>query len=286
MPGEYTLIVEGWSSGEGAYTLATSCGAPIVSEGDLMCGSSVDGDTSGAASVVGSASGEHFYRLTVPLPREYTFSTCDGVGHDTILRLFAGGHLEANSTQVAANDDACPGFKSRITMQLLPGVYTVIVEGYSTSEGVYTLSTSCGPLPNPFACALCTEPGSCLESEAVDGVCPDACPAATTPTTMATTVATTVDANSVDASSASDDSSASTTMIVIIVAAVAVCLMLVVFGVSRKRGGVGGKDDGTNTARNFENPTYDTGGGGQVDGFGFQSAGDDSGYLDVAAASE
>ena len=119
--------------------MSTTCGVASVpshsSEGDLTCGSVFTGDTTGATHVVGSRSGEHYYRLAVPASREYTFSTCEGSAYDTRLRLYSGNHLEASSVELANIDDAC-GLQSRIVMTLQPGAYTVIVEGYSANEGV------------------------------------------------------------------------------------------------------------------------------------------------------
>ena len=116
-------------------TLIGTAQVQAQSSGNLACGGTVTGDTTGAAHVVGSSSGEHFYRLAVTAPREYTFSTCEGSSYDTWLRLYSGNHLESSSTELANVDDAC-GLQSRIVMTLQPGAYTVIVEGYRSSEGV------------------------------------------------------------------------------------------------------------------------------------------------------
>ena len=119
----------------GPYRLATTCG-PVLSESsdDLTCGSTFSGDTTGAAHAVGSNSGEHFHRLVVTAPGEYTVSTCEGSSYDTRLRLYSGNHLEASSTQLANVDDAC-GLQSRIVMTLQPGTYTLVVAGFSSNEG-------------------------------------------------------------------------------------------------------------------------------------------------------
>ena len=152
-PGSYTVVVEGFSSREGVYTLSTSCGnAP--SSGSLTCGSTVTGDTTNAVHVIGSSSGEHFYRLTVPTTLTYTFATCGGSTYDTRLRLYSGDHFEASGQEIANVDDTC-GHQSIIQMVLAPGTYTVIVEGFSNAEGVYTLTTACtgaptqSPTPSP-----------------------------------------------------------------------------------------------------------------------------------------
>ena len=138
----YTLVVEGFASNEGTYTLVTSCAAPPAtvppgaSSGPAECGGTYTGDTTGATHVVGSDSGEHYYTVTVSTAQSYTFSTCEGSGYDTRLRLFSGSHLEAASTELANVDDAC-GLQSRITMTLQPGLYTILVEGYNRNEGMF-----------------------------------------------------------------------------------------------------------------------------------------------------
>ena len=123
----------------GTYQLVTTCaGIPHSSSGDLTCGSTFNGDTTGAAHNVGDGAGEHYYRLTVTAPTEYTFSTCEGSSYDTRLLLYSGNHLEDSGTQLANVDDAC-SVQSRITRMLMPGAYTLIVDGYSTSEGTAML---------------------------------------------------------------------------------------------------------------------------------------------------
>ena len=163
-PGEYTLVVEGFGSAEGSFTLTTTCGAP-VSSGELFCDTQVTGDTTNSINVVGEDSGEHFYDLTV-LSTEagvYTFSTCEGSSYDTRLRLYMGSHLAAESVELANNDDAC-GLQSEITMELEPGSYTVVVEGFRNDEGSYTLATVCNggeptPAPTPDSTTASPTPG-------------------------------------------------------------------------------------------------------------------------------
>ena len=140
----------------GTYRLTTACG-PVLhsSEGDLTCGSTFTGDTTGAAHVVGSSSGEHYYRLAVASRTEYTFSTCEGSSYDTQLRLYSGNHLEASSTELADVDDAC-GLQSRIVMTLQPGTYTLVVEGFSSREGG---SPNTDIVFGPFLLSAC----SCFE---------------------------------------------------------------------------------------------------------------------------
>jgi hypothetical protein len=143
---ESPCFVPGIAVGTGAPTLAPNTPTPTMAaaSGILTCDSSFTDNTTGAPHVVGTGSGEHYYRLTVLHARQYTFSTCVGSAYDTRLRLYSGNHLDATGTQVAQNDDACD-LQSKIRRMLAAGEYTVIVEGYSSSsEGEYTLTTTCG----------------------------------------------------------------------------------------------------------------------------------------------
>ena len=143
-------------STSGSYQITTTCaGIPHSSSGDLTCGSTFTGDTTGAAHVVGSSSGEHFYRLAVTAPTEYTFSTCEGSAYDTRLRLYSGDHLASSSTELANVDDAC-SLQSLITRMLEPGAYTLIVEGFSSNEGTATSTVASTALAH--ACLICTLP--------------------------------------------------------------------------------------------------------------------------------
>ena len=114
--------------------------------GDLACGGIYTGDTTGSEHVVGTPSGEAYYRLTVLTTGPYVFSTCEGSSYDTLLRLFSGDHLEASSTEIANDDDGCGPFNvgpSQIEATLEPGSYTVVVEDVGSNEGAFTLSLSC-----------------------------------------------------------------------------------------------------------------------------------------------
>ena len=103
-PLSYTVVVEGFTSQEGAYTMSTSCGT-LPSSGALSCDSSFTGSTVDAIHVVGTDSGEHFYRLSVPVAQQHTFSTWGGSSnYDTRLRLYSGDHCANSSTELA---DSC-----------------------------------------------------------------------------------------------------------------------------------------------------------------------------------
>jgi hypothetical protein len=129
-------------SWNGAPTVApTMVALPM---GVLTCGSTVTGDTRGAQNNVGRSSGEHYYTFTVEAlgGQRMRFSTCNGTQFDNRLRLYAGNHLEASGIELRNVDDAC-GLQAVIESMLAPGVYTLIVEGFSSNEGIYQLETTC-----------------------------------------------------------------------------------------------------------------------------------------------
>ena len=121
--------------------------APV--EGELTCNHIISGDTTGAANNVGNDAGEHVYHLTVRNTGDYSFSTCNASEFDSNLRLFtASGDVLGTTEKVE-----CAG---QIVRRLDPGFYSLVVEGTGTSEGNYTLATSCKispypPAPSPLA---------------------------------------------------------------------------------------------------------------------------------------
>lgn len=89
-----------------------------------------------------------WYRFTLTQPTRVTASTCSDVFHfDTIVGLFDEG-----LNQVSGNDDACGPtiFQSKVVCCLDPGVYYVVVDGFSGAAGEYDLSVAfdaCPPTP-------------------------------------------------------------------------------------------------------------------------------------------
>ena len=131
----------GSGSGSGRTGVPTT-GLPTTGVPAMGCGDTATGNTVGAVNNVGEPSGEHFYRVTVAETQQWTFSTCEGSSYDTLLRLYTGDHLDATSVEIAGNDDSC-GIQSAIEVELTPGEYTIVVEGFAGSEGEYTLAATC-----------------------------------------------------------------------------------------------------------------------------------------------
>jgi formylglycine-generating enzyme required for sulfatase activity len=99
--------------------------------------------------------GDVFYTFTLPAAYEVDASTCNNASYDSCLGIF-----DSNHNLVAVNDDGagCTGFSSVIDPCCLSaGSYYVVVDGYGTATGNYTLSlnfsaTACGSGCPPIVC--------------------------------------------------------------------------------------------------------------------------------------
>ena len=167
-------------------TPAPSSSAPSnaspSAQGDLVCGATVQGDTTGAADAGHHASGEHFWQFTVTATTEVEFDTC-GSNFDTYLRIFNG--TSTQGPQLAADDDGCQqgNFNSRLHHVFEPGLYTVLLEGYLGNEGRYELSVVCRPLPSFAPTSLPTRSNPAFHPTSIE---PMAAPTASGPTRVPT----------------------------------------------------------------------------------------------------
>lgn len=147
-------------------TSDTVCWHPSYIEGPISCGASVSGNTAGGEQFVGETSSDHFYSFTVANAGDLvTITTCgDGTHHDfdTVLRVYD----ETLTTELATNDDgvmaengghaACVmdvvyGNRYQSTLadlDLGPGNYILVVEGFEWREGSYTASMECDLVPS------------------------------------------------------------------------------------------------------------------------------------------
>lgn len=94
------------------------------------------------------SSEEEVLEVAITCGGDYTFTLCGGATWDTYIYL---SDQPCGSNILAFNDDNC-GLQSSITSNLLPGLYYLVIEGYSSaSQGNYSLevTTPCifSPLP-------------------------------------------------------------------------------------------------------------------------------------------
>jgi len=141
---------------QNAYNLLSpSCLTPCDTAVAINCGTgSIAGTTVGSTNTAagqGAVScgttfgtgGQNWYSFTNgALNADVTLNTC-GSGFDTKIHVFTGtcGSL----TCVTGNDDFC-GLQSSVTFAATAGQqFWVVVGGFNTAEGAYTLNISCAP---------------------------------------------------------------------------------------------------------------------------------------------
>ncbi len=158
----YYILVTGFSTASGNFTMAVTCTAPPPPAGDpacvaatpLVCGSSVTGTTTGGT--VNTALGTcgtslitapgRWHTLFVPNSGSVTVTTCNaGSNYDTKLGVFSG--TCANLACIGGNDDAACSFsnlRSTVTFTAVGGTtYRIYVTGFGAANGNYELSATC-----------------------------------------------------------------------------------------------------------------------------------------------
>ncbi|MBN1773993.1 MAG: hypothetical protein JXB32_22225 [Deltaproteobacteria bacterium] len=159
-PGSYFLVVDGYASEAGAYTLETSFEvlrdpAEVCADlQELVPGEEVSGTTVGQGDdfrtdqecTAGSRAPDVGYQLELTEPsrvRVTLTSEYDGA-------LAIRSDCQRESSVIACNDDFGEGEeglrRSQVVAQLEPGTYTVIVDGYEGEEGDYRLTATVAPV--------------------------------------------------------------------------------------------------------------------------------------------
>ncbi len=153
----YYILVTGFSTGTGAFTLSITCAPAIANDLctgaiNINCGQTINASTSGAGidavpfCTVGLSSAPGVWYSFVGTGTDNTLSLC-GSSYDTEIGVFTGtcGSLVC----VAGNDDFC-GLQSQVTIPNTTfGVtYYVLVTGFGAGSGAFTLTRTCAPPPN------------------------------------------------------------------------------------------------------------------------------------------
>ncbi len=159
-PGTYFLAVDGaTTSSFGKFELEynvqdvsaqeTACkSAPTLGEGQTVSGSTKGVPNHFETSCGGDArygvSGDRVYRIVLTQRSSITL-VLTTVGWDGVLAvrracLDPTGSSGPHAAEVACNNDAEDAQHSRITTTIEPGTYFVIVDGFRSTEGSYTLS--------------------------------------------------------------------------------------------------------------------------------------------------
>jgi len=166
--GTYYLRVNHFSStgvpDEQGYALSLSC---EVAECPDPCEEAIEvscwendlfGSNVGAPNIVGNPAGDVIYNFEVPESSTVNVHLCSSsTNYDTYLRLFDTCPADPEAVQLYYDDDgpwdycdldSAPYEPSWLEdLDLAAGLYWLVVEGYSSSEGDYGLTISCGDDP-------------------------------------------------------------------------------------------------------------------------------------------
>jgi len=157
----YYIMVEGFGSGSGNFSLDVTCTEPLPNDDcggaiAVSCGDSVTGTTVGAtvdsgAPVCGPAitSPGVWYTLddTSGLPGDITLSLCNGTDFDSKISVYTGSC--AALTCVVGNDDSC-GLQSEVTFATDGNTkFYILIHSFGGATGNFTMDVTCMPTPPP-----------------------------------------------------------------------------------------------------------------------------------------
>lgn len=137
---DYVLVVEGFGAAEGSFSVQMTCEDVEESlEGTIECGQTVAASTVSASNSAGSTGGDHMYNFTLIEATDVQFSSCES-DYDTFLRIFSPSLTE----ELHACDDCgdC-GTRSVLDVALDAGEYIIVIGGFASSEGSYSVIMNC-----------------------------------------------------------------------------------------------------------------------------------------------
>ena len=161
----YYVLVTGFGTASGAFTLTRTCAGPpndaCAGAIAIACGETITGTTIGATSdavptcVTALNTAPSLWYTFVGNGISNTLSLC-GSGFDTKIGVFSG--TCAALVCVTGNDDFC-AFQSQVTFTPVNGTtYYVLVTGFGTASGAFTLARTC--VFPPCTIALTSPAGS------------------------------------------------------------------------------------------------------------------------------
>lgn len=160
---QYFVRVYGWAGANGAFNICLQGTAPVLQPPAndacanaiaITCGSSTVGNTTAATTdsaptCITSNTAPGVWYTIQGTGDVFTLNTC-GSSYDSKISVFTGacGSLVC----VTGNDDFC-STQSQVEFLSVPGTtYRVLVHGFNTATGTFTLNASCAPpCPAPIA---------------------------------------------------------------------------------------------------------------------------------------
>lgn len=182
----YYVLVTGFGTSSGAFTLTMSCAAAVANDDctgalPLGCGATVTGTTVGATvdavptCVTSLNTAPGVWYSFVGNGAANTLTLCTGTSYDSKIGVFTG--TCAALVCVTGNDDFC-GLQSQVTFPTTLGTtYYVLITGFGTATGAFTLTRTSAPLPNDVCSgAITINCGQTITGSTSCGATPDAVP--------------------------------------------------------------------------------------------------------------
>ncbi len=153
--GTYYVVVDGYSTNSGAYTLSVSLADVCADYTDALLTlneipGSISGNTTGAPDVINSAAGDVGIEFTLDTDGVWDINSClEGTSFSVDLYLYDGnpcedGELLLSNTNYAACSEH--SYSARIRNQELnAGTYHLVVSNTGTSEGAFTVEVQPAP---------------------------------------------------------------------------------------------------------------------------------------------
>jgi hypothetical protein len=135
----YLLVVEGYRAEEGDFEVTMHCNEPHGTDGTIACGETVTGSTVGGANGLGTGSSDHYYSFNLPVDCAVQFDSCLST-FNTFLRIYS---LDMINELHSCDDCGDCGTRTVLDAELRAGDYILIIEGYSSDEGEYSVTMNC-----------------------------------------------------------------------------------------------------------------------------------------------
>ena len=145
--------------------LLPSGGSAQPSAAAISCGRTVTGTTVGGAHVVGNAANDALFTFALAGRTTVAFNGCQSE-YDSYLRVYEGGAGDLQTAPlVSSSDDGCPSgqghrYATLLAAQAYPaGNYTLVVEGYRSDAGTFSVQMQCATATDEPTSASPTDSG-------------------------------------------------------------------------------------------------------------------------------
>lgn len=145
-----------WASPTPTYTLGPGCPFPVYRDvtgnlnGAPVTGNTCDNPNRFLDTGYGVFAPDELFLFQVDVFSKVTASVCGGAAWDTAMYLRTA--CDQSSSTIVRDDDGCGTRESRLSADLLPGTYYLILDGFLNSSecGAYSLNLRRDPMtPTP-----------------------------------------------------------------------------------------------------------------------------------------